>query len=100
MKLSKEEIAEYKEEIQELTDLMNGEWIELKEILATKLDLENAYLCGYYEDEDESEYGIVMTKDKLFYAFHLDGDKLELAEVKNIKDVEDTYPQVHVAVTL
>lgn len=100
MELSKEEIADYKEEIQELTELLNTEWCDLKDTLSEELNLDHALLCSYFEDEDEGEHGMVLTKDKQFFQFSIQEGELEVTKVENIQDVEEEYPQVIVALQL
>ena len=100
MKLTKEEVTLYKEEIFELTELLNTEWEDLKEILSEKIDLENAFLCSYFEDEEGGEYGIVLTKEKQIYQFSIQEDELAVEQINNIKDIEEEYPQVLVALEM
>ena len=97
MKLSKEEIADYKEEIQELTELLNTEWEDLKEMLSEEINLEGALLCGYMEDEDEGEYGVVLTKDKQIYNFSIQDGELQVTKIDDVRDIEEDYPQILVA---
>ena len=100
MKLSKEEIADYKEEIQELTELLNTEWTDLKEMLSNELNLDNALLCSYFEDDDEGEYGVILTKDKQIYQFSIQEEVLEVIKVEHVQNIEEEYPQVIVALKL
>ena len=99
-KLTKEEISDYKEEIRELTELLHTEWSDLKEILSQEIDLEGAYLCGYYEDEDEGEYGAILTGTKEIYQFSVQDGVLQLNRIAKAEDIEDDFPQVLVAVKM
>lgn len=100
MKLSKEEIEDYKGEIQELTELLNTEWSDLKDTLSEELNLDNALLCSYFEDEDEGGFGVIMTKDKQIYQFFIQEGALEIVKIDNLQDIEEDYPQVIVALEL
>ena len=97
MKLSKEEIANYKEEIQELTELLNTELTDLKEMLSEEINLEGSLLCGYMEDEEGGEYGAILTKDKQIYDFSIQDEELQVTKINNVQDIEEHYPQVLVA---
>jgi len=100
MNLSKEEIEEYKEEIQELTNLLHTEWTDLKDVLSKEINMENALLCSYFEDEDEDEYGIVLTKNKQIYEFSIQEGDLEIIEMESNDGIEEEYPQIVVALTM
>ena len=54
----------YKQEIFELTELLNEEWNDLKSILIQAgIDLKRTALASFMEDEDENEYGVLINKD-------------------------------------
>ena len=97
MKLSKEEIANFVEEIQELTELLNTEWADLREMLSEEINLESSLLCGYMEDEEGGEYGAILTKDKQIYDFSIQDGDLRVTKINDVKDIEEHYPQVFVA---
>lgn len=100
IKFSKDEIEDYKEEIQEFTELLNTEWSDLRDMLSEEIDLEDALLCSYFEDEEEGKYGAILTKDKQIYQFTVRGEDLEIVKVDNVRDIEEDYPQVVVALQL
>jgi hypothetical protein len=52
------------QEVEELTDLLQNDedWRDLHDlILAKGLDIQNILLAGFHEDEDENEYGVIVT---------------------------------------
>lgn len=52
-----------------MTELLNTEWLNLKEILSQNINLDNTRLCSYIEGEDDEEYGIRLTARKEVYEF-------------------------------
>lgn len=100
MELSKEEISDFKEEIIELTELLNSEWEDLKEILSKNLDITGAYLCSYGEYETSGEYGIILTQQKEIYEFSITERYTSVTRVENVKEIEQDYPQILVAMNM
>ena len=63
--MNKEEYQDYKLEIEELTELLNTEWLDLKNLILSKnINLSNTLLVGYYEDEEGVEYGLLYNKNE------------------------------------
>ncbi|OQP58086.1 hypothetical protein A3860_07090 [Niastella vici] len=92
----------YREEVLELTELLNSEWEDLRELLVeSNVNLKGAYLAGYFEDEDEgAEHGVILTADKKLIRFvALDGE-ITLEPVQDQAALEDEFPSVTVALEL
>ena len=101
LNLSEKEIELYKLEVCELTELLYTEWLDLKETLSDKINLDNAYLCSYYEGEEGEEYGAVLTKEKEIYEFELfNGEIVHVTQIEDIAYLEKEYPQVIVALNM
>lgn len=98
--LRNDEIANYKEEILELTELLNTEWSDLRDILSKEIDLEGANLCGYFEDEEDGEYGVILTRTKEIYQFSIQDGALNINRIDKVEDIEDEFPQVLVAIKM
>jgi hypothetical protein len=92
----------YREEVLELTDLLNTEWVDLRDLLIeNNVNLKGAYMAGYFENEDDgAEHGIILTADKKLIKFvALDGE-LTLEPVQDQAAIEEEFPSVTVALEL
>lgn len=100
MKLSEHEIKLYKQEVHELTNLFHTKWTEMKEILASKIDVENAYLCFYVEGEDDDEYGVLLTNEAEIYEFEIVDGQLDSFDKQNNEEIKEEVPQVNIALEI
>ncbi|MCD7973766.1 MAG: hypothetical protein LUG18_14100 [Candidatus Azobacteroides sp.] len=83
----------YKEEIKELTNLLNEERTDLKEQLEkTGISTDNALLAGYQENEDGEETGILYTDDMLI-RFTATMERICVQRVST-EEVKEEFPQV------
>lgn len=99
MNLSENEIKFYKKEVCELTNLFHSEWKEMREILTQEIDVEESLLCFFVED-DEDEYGVILTKDKEIYEFEVVDGKLDSIVKQNKEEIRIEVPQVCVALEI
>ncbi len=98
MKLSEEEIEDFKLEIEELTDLLRNEWKDLNEVISKHFDLDQTLLCGYYEDENNgTEIGVLLIDRKKIVRFEFLNNNLKLTEVENAESIINEFPQVTIA---
>ncbi|MCY4764382.1 hypothetical protein [Klebsiella aerogenes] len=86
----------YKQEIHELTELLNTEWLDLNDLLTKEgFETKGGYLVCYYEDESGGQYGVFVTSvGEVFEFAILDG------ELKGFSTEEvelECYPQIEVA---
>lgn len=99
MSLSEHEIKLYKQEVHKLTNLFHTEWTEMKEILASKINVEDAYLCFYVEGEDD-EYGVLLTSDAQVYEFEIIDGQLDSMYKQNKEEIKEEVPQVYIALEI
>lgn len=100
----------YKQEVLELTELLRGdeEWEDLREILTEKgFNLSQIALVSFMEDEEENEYGVIVTKDIRISKYSRstengknDISSFRLEDISNEKDEMDKYPQISVAIDM
>lgn len=100
----------YKQEITELTELLNvdEEWDDLRSILIQAgIDLSTIILVSFMEDDEENEYGVIVSKDlkvsKYIRKTQIEKnniDNFEIVDITNEKDEIDKYPQVSVAIDM
>jgi hypothetical protein len=85
----------YLEEVNELTNLLKTEWLEIKnKLLGNNVNINSAYLFGYYEDEKEgSEVGLIYTKENEFQRFMIKDNRIEIKNVDKNK-IKKEFPQV------
>ena len=92
----------YREEVLELTNLVNNQWLQLKEVIESKgIRLSESFLVSYMEDEEGGEYGILVVSNSEIFNFHLaEGEIVTFENVAGDKEVEREYPQIAVALDL
>lgn len=101
MNQKSQEYKLFKEEIEELTFLLNNEWLDLKKMIQEKgVNLTGLYLVGYYEDDIGNEYGLLLTKEKKIKRFTAKGKKIKIEEIEKEKDIQEEFPQIIVALDL
>ncbi|AYN04389.1 hypothetical protein [Flavobacterium sp. 140616W15] len=100
--MNKEDFQDYKLEIEELTELLNSEWLDLKNlIISNNINLEKTLLVGYYEDEEGIEYGLLYNKKENFIIkFEVSDNNISLTEINNVNEISDEFPQLLVAIEL
>jgi len=102
MKMTTEEFQDYKLEIEELTALLNNEWLDLKNlIISNNINLERTLLVGYYEDAEGKEHGLLYNKkDNFILKFEVFNNNISLTSIDHVHEVSDDYPQLQVAISL
>ena len=100
----------YKQEVLELTELLmdDVEWEDLRDILTEKgFNLSQIALVLFMEDDEENEYGIIVTKDIKISKYSRsiqDGknnvNSFKLKDITNEKDEIDKYPQISIAIDM
>lgn len=102
MKMTTEEYQDYKLEIEELTELLNVEWLDLKNlIISNNINLERTLLVGYYEDDEGKEHGLLYNKkDDFILKFEVLNNTISLTSIDQIDEVSDEFPQLQVAISL
>jgi hypothetical protein len=75
--------------------LLKIEWLDIKDkLLENNVNINSAYLFGYYEDEkDGSEIGLIYTKENEFQRFMIKDSKIEIKNVDKNK-IKKEFPQV------
>lgn len=98
----------YKQEIFELTELLNEEWDDLKSIIIQAgIDLRRTALASFMEDEDENEYGVLVNKDLKILQYERKTQEAK-NNIENFKMFDITeneeelikYPQITVAIDM
>lgn len=97
----------YKQEVLELTDLLMNEenWSDLRDVLTNKeFKLKEIALVSFMEDDEENEYGVIVTKDERVIEYvrstangQNSADYLKFRDITNSKEEIGNYPQVQVA---
>ena len=91
----------YKEEVLELTEHLNTDWIGLHTILNKNgLETEGGYLFAYMESEECEEFGGFLTKGKQIYTFLIKDEIVTLTKIDNVEDIMHDGPQVLVAINI
>lgn len=98
----------YKEEIFELTQLLRNDedWGELRCILTQKgFVLSHIALVEFMEDQEENEYGVIVTKDmKVSEYWRLTKDNnihsFIFKDITNDSGKINKYPQIYVAINM
>ena len=99
-----------KQEILELTELLryDEEWEDLRDILTKKgFALSQIALVSFMEDEEENEYGVIVTKDMRVTEYsrstqngNNNVDSFKIKDITTAKDEIDKYPQIDVAINM
>ncbi|PWV51917.1 hypothetical protein [Chitinophaga sp. S165] len=92
----------YLQEVLELTELLNTEWVDLKKLLVeNNINLEGAYMVVYLEGKsDGAEYGIILTADKKLIRFIAKDGGITLQELEDRATAEVEFPTIIVAMEL
>lgn len=99
----------YMQEISELTELLreDEDWEDLRSILRLKgFDYNHILLVSFIEDEEENEYGVVVTCDlNVFEYSRSTKDGIDIFNSIKINDITNTdkldkYPQVSIAIDM
>lgn len=100
--MNEEEFEDYKLEIEELTELLNSDWLDLKKAIKKQgLLSEKTLLVGYVEDEDGNEIGLLFNQEnKKMIKFSFNNNKLDTQTIDNIDEIKDEFPQILVAMQL
>lgn len=98
----------YKQEVLELTELLrnNEEWGDLREILIEKgFNLSQIALVSFIEDDEENEYGVIVTKDIKTIEYSRstqngknNADNFKIKDITNEKNEINKYPQIDAAI--
>lgn len=95
------EIDLYKQEIKELTDLLNTEWTDVKDVLdSAGISTDGGRLVSFYEDEEGSQYGVLLTSRKEIIKFEIKDEKISTKEIKDVSSIKNEYPQIIIALQL
>jgi len=97
----------YKQEILELTELLknNPEWEDLRNVLSKKgINIKCVALVSFIEDEEENEYGILVSKDikviQYLRTTKYGDNNFSIIDITNNKYEISKYPQIHIATPL
>lgn len=100
----------YKQEVLELTKLLRDDedWGDLRDILTEKgFNLSQIALVSLMEDDEENEYGVIVTKDIKISEYSRSTqngnnniDNFKIKDITNEKDEIDKYPQISVAIDM
>lgn len=95
----------YKQEIIELTELLNTDedWSDLKNILIKAgIDLSKTVLASFMEDDEENEYGVIVSKDLTIRRFSrkIDIGNLELTNITKDENELSKYPQIAISIKM
>ncbi len=100
----------YKQEIIELTELLNEdeEWEDLKNILIqAKIDLNMIVLVSFMEDDEENEYGVIVSKDLKVCKFvrktqegKYNIENFKMVDITKDEEELNKYPQTAIAVDM
>lgn len=96
--MNQKEIDVYKQEIEELTEMLNTEWTDVKEILdSAGISTGGGKLISFYEDEEGSHHGVLFTSEKEIIKFEIKDEEISTQEVKDVTSIQREYPQIVVA---
>jgi hypothetical protein len=97
----------YQQEVEELTEFVRNDegWADLRNILIEKqFDIPNTWLAAFAEDEDEMEYGVLVTREKKVFEYSrstADGknnaSNFSFNELTDLNSTLNKHPQVKVA---
>lgn len=95
----------YKQEILKLTGLLknNSEWEDLRNVLNEKgINIKHFTLVSFIEDEEENEYGILVSKDikviQYLRTTKYGDNNFSIIDITNNKYEINKYPQIHIAI--
>lgn len=93
--MNQRDIELYRQEIDELTTLLNTEWLDLRGLLEQSgVKTKGGRLVSYFEDEEGSQCGIIITSENDIVKFEVTGSAFKKEIIKDINISEDEYPQV------
>lgn len=97
----------YKQEVLELTELLreDEDWEDLRGILKVKgFDLNQILLVSFMEDEEENEYGVIVTRDLNVSEYSRStkegNNNAGSFKLNDITNELDKYPQISVAINM
>ena len=97
----------YKQEILELTELLKEDegWEDLRNVLVLKgFDLTQILLVSFMEDEEENEYGVIVTKELRVIEYSRSTkngeENIDSFDSKDITNEMNKYPQTLVAIDM
>ena len=100
----------YKQEVLELTELLRNDedWQDLRNILTRNgFNISRIALVSFMEDDEENEYGVIVTKDIKISEYSRSTqngknseDNFIIKDITNEKDKIDKYPQISVAIDM
>ena len=100
----------YKQEILELTELLNEDenWEDLKNILLqSKVDLNKTILVSFMEDDEGNEYGILVNNDLKIFRYvrktqegENNPEHFEMADITEDEEELSKYPQIAIAINM
>jgi hypothetical protein len=92
----------YLQEVLELTQLLNTEWVDLRKLLIeNNVDLNGAHMAVHLEDKTKgAEYGIIITADKKLIRFIANEGSITLQPLEDIAAAAAEFPTVTIAMEL
>ena len=91
----------YNKEIIELTELLQSEFHELRQLLQdNNFDISGLLLAAYAEDDLKNETGVFLTKEKDIYLFEKQFSDIFIKHVQNVNEINRDFPQVETAVNM
>lgn len=97
----------YREDIERLTNYIRNEkdWSDLSNILVEKgFNLIDILLIAFHEDEEEMEYGVIVTKEKKVFQYSRSTEKgknnidnFNISDITNDSEAKGDYPQIEIA---
>lgn len=97
-----------KQEVEELTELLRNDpnWSDLRKALSGKnLKPDNVLLAGFIEDEEENEFGAIITQDGKVYEYerNTSDENNEFSKwqlVEDINELLNTFEAIDVAIKM
>lgn len=95
------------EEIVELTNRIkyDEKWTVLRNIILEKnFNLNDILLVSFFEDEEEMEYGVIITREKKVFQYSRSTEKdknnidnFNISDITNDSEAKGDYPQIEIA---
>ena len=97
-----------KQEVEELTELLRNDpnWSDLRKALLDKnLNPDNVLLARFLEDEEENEFGAIITQDGKVYEYerNTSSENYKFSKwqlVENINELLNTFEAVRIAIKM
>lgn len=97
----------YQQEVEELTDLLRNDigWSDLKNVLSENgFYVNDILLASFIEDDEENEYGLLVTKEKKIYEYarsitneENNENYFTYKELTKLEEAFEQYPQLNAA---